>query len=60
VFYTISGNHFASAAAPLAFYAIAHRLTPPPLAAYARMTAAIAQKDPAQARQAALQALIGE
>lgn len=58
VFFAICGNRLAGALAPLAAMAIKHRAAPPPLAAYARMTAAIAQKDGVAARQAAFQAII--
>lgn len=56
--YHAAGNEMAAAAVHLAQWAIAHRATPIPLAAYRRMTAAIAQKQPSDARQAAIQALL--
>ncbi len=58
VFLAICGNRLAAAFAPVAAMAIKHRAAPPPLGAYARMTAAIAQKDGVAARQAAFHALI--
>ena len=54
------GNDLALASLPLVRIAIRYRSNLAPLAAYGKMTAAIAQKDPMGARQAALQALIGE
>lgn len=57
-FYTASGNRFADAALALTQHAVRLRETDMPLAAYARLTAAIAQKNGVEARQAALQALI--
>ena len=59
-FYGAAKNAFALAVLPLAVYSLAHNATPPPLDAYRRLTAAIAQKDGATARQAALQALLSE
>ena len=59
-FYGAAQNAFALAALPLAAYSLAHNATPPPLDAYRRLTAAIAQKDGATARQAALKALLSE
>jgi DNA-binding FadR family transcriptional regulator len=59
-FYGAAQNAFALAVLPLAAYSLAHNATPPPLDAYRRLTAAIAQKDGATARQAALQALLSE
>jgi len=59
-FYGAAQNAFALAALPLAAYSLAHNATPPPLDAYRRLTAAIAQKDGTTARQAALQALLSE
>jgi DNA-binding FadR family transcriptional regulator len=59
-FYGAAQNAFALAVLPLAVYSLAHNATPPPLDAYRRLTAAIAQKDGATARQAALQALLSE
>ncbi|MDG1007515.1 MAG: GntR family transcriptional regulator [Alphaproteobacteria bacterium] len=59
-FYGAAQNAFALAALPLAAYSVAHKATPPPLDAYRRLTAAIAQKDGATARQAALQALLSD
>lgn len=59
-FYSAADNQFAIAALPLAFYSISRRQTPPPLEAYRRLTAAIAQKDGAAARQAALQAILSD
>lgn len=56
--YSAAGNRLAVGFAGLAKAALALRQTPPPLLAYADMTAAIAQKDGARARQAALQALL--
>jgi len=57
-FYSAAGNDFAIAALPLAQFALKHRAAAPPLEAYRRLTAAIAQKDGVAARQAALQALL--
>ena len=57
-FYRAAGNDFAIAALPLAQFALKHRAAAPPLEAYRRLTAAIAQKDGVAARQAALQALL--
>ena len=57
-FYSAAGNDFAIAALPLAQFALKHRAAAPPLEAYRRLTAAIAQKDGAAARQAAVQALL--
>ena len=57
-FYRAAGNDFAIAALPLAGFAISRRAAAPPLEAYRRLTAAIAQKDGAAARQAAVQALL--
>ena len=59
-FYGAAKNAFALAVLPLAVYSLAHNATPPPLDAYRRLTAAIAQKDGATARQAARQALLSE
>jgi DNA-binding FadR family transcriptional regulator len=59
-FYGAAQNAFALAVLPLAAYSLAHNATTPPLDAYRRLTAAIAQKDGATARQAALQALLSE
>jgi DNA-binding FadR family transcriptional regulator len=59
-FYGAAQNAFALAALPLAAYSLAHNATPPPLDAYRRLTAAIAQKDGTTARQAALQALLSD
>lgn len=56
--YRAAGNEMAAAAVHLAQWAITHRTIPVPLAAYRRITAAIAQKQPSEARQAALQALL--
>ena len=50
-FYSAAGNNFAIAALPLAEFALKHRAAAPPLEAYRRLTAAIAQKDGAAARQ---------
>ncbi|CAI8227488.1 MAG: putative HTH-type transcriptional regulator [Alphaproteobacteria bacterium] len=57
-FYSAAGNDFAIAALPLAQFALKHRAAAPPLEAYQRLTAAIAQKDGVAARQAAVQALL--
>ncbi len=57
-FYRAAGNDFAIAALPLTAFALSHRATALPLEAYRRLTAAIAQKDGAGARQAALQAIL--
>ena len=57
-FYRAAANDFAIAALPLADFAVKQRKDTPPLDAYRRLTAAIAQKDGAAARQAALQALL--
>lgn len=57
-FYRAAGNDFAIAALPLAQFALMHRAAAPPLEAYRRLTAAIAQKDGVAARQAAVQALL--
>ena len=57
-FYSAAGNDFAIAALPLAQFALKHRAAAPPLEAYRRLTAAIAQKDGVAARQAAVQALL--
>ena len=57
-FYSAAGNDFAVAALPLAQFSLAHRDAMVPIEAYRRLTAAIAQKDRAAARQAALQALL--
>lgn len=57
-FYAMSGNLFAQAALPLSVVAIHHRDGTSPLAAYGRLTAAIAQKNGVAARQAALETLI--
>ena len=51
-FYSAAGNNFAIAALPLAQFALKHRAAAPPLEAYRRLTAAIAQKDALAARQA--------
>ena len=59
-FYAAAHNGFAIAALPLAAYALSHRQTTPPLDAYRRLTAAIAQKDGSLARQAALQAILSD
>lgn len=56
-FYAAAHNDFALAALPLARFALV-RATIAPLEAYRRLTAAIAQKDGALARQAALQAIL--
>ena len=58
VFFAMSGNAFAQAGLPLATMAVKYRKSPPPLAAYGRLTAAIAQKDGVAARQAAFETLI--
>lgn len=57
-FYAMSGNMFAQAALPLSVMTIKHREGAAPLAAYGRLTAAIAQKNGVAARQAALETLI--
>jgi GntR family galactonate operon transcriptional repressor len=57
-FYRAAANDFAVAALPLADFAVKQRSDTPPLDAYRRLTAAIAQKDGVAARQAALQALL--
>ena len=57
-FYHAAANDFAIAALPLADFGVKQRGGQPPLEAYRRLTAAIAQKDRAAARQAALQALL--
>lgn len=57
-FYAASGNRFADAALALTRHAIRLRQGDAPVAAYAQLTAAIAQKNGIEARQAALQALI--
>lgn len=57
-FYAMSGNPFAQAGLPMATMAVKHRKTAPPLTAYARLTAAIAQKDGVAARAAAFETLI--
>ena len=59
-FYAMSGNSFAQAALPMATMAIKHRASAAPLAAYGRLTAAIAQKDGVLARQCAFETLIEE
>tara|TARA_B100000925_G_scaffold184961_1_gene139741 strand:+ start:396 stop:1031 length:636 start_codon:yes stop_codon:yes gene_type:complete len=56
--YQAAANDFAIAALPLADFGVKQRSDQPPLEAYRRLTAAIAQKDRAAARQAALQALL--
>ena len=56
-FYAAARNDFALAALPLARFALT-RTTIAPLEAYRRLTAAIAQKNGALARQAALQAIL--
>jgi len=56
--YHAAANDFAVAALPLADFGVKQRGDQPPLEAYRRLTAAIAQKDRAGARQAALQALL--
>ena len=58
VFFAMSGNPFAQAGLPLARMAVKYRKSLPPLAAYGRLTAAIAQKDGVAARQAAFETLI--
>ena len=58
VFFAMSGNPFAQAGLPLATMAVQYRKSAPPLAAYGRLTAAIAQKDGVAARQAAFETLI--
>ena len=58
-FYAAARNDFALAALPLARFALAEA-TAPPLEAYRGLTAAIAQKDGALARQAALQAILAQ
>lgn len=58
--YRAANNEMAAAAVHLAQWAISHRATPIPLAAYRRMTASIAQKLPSEARQATLHALLNE
>lgn len=57
--YTASGNPMASGLIPLTRAAIKIRAGRPPLAAYARLTASIAQKDATAARAAIFQALLG-
>jgi GntR family galactonate operon transcriptional repressor len=57
--YAISGNSFAAYARHMAGWALAHRLTPPPLAGYGALTAAISQGESVAARQAAIKYLIG-
>lgn len=57
-FYNAAANQFAGAAFPLTAFALAQRQQAPPIDAYRRLTAAIAQKDGASARQAALHALL--
>lgn len=57
-FYRAAGNDFALAALPLADFALSCRTGDAPIDAYRRLTAAIAQKNGAAARQAALQAIL--
>ena len=57
-FYAAASNDFALSALPLTEFSLSHRDTAPPLDAYRRLTAAIAQKDGATARQAARQAVL--
>lgn len=56
--YAASGNQMARTLTPLADAALKIRAAPPPLPAYAQLTAAIAQKDSVGARQAALHILL--
>lgn len=57
-FYMATGNRFAAAALHLAVFCVQQRAHPIPLDAYRTLTAAIAQNDAAQARQAAYQILL--
>ncbi|MBT7641763.1 MAG: FadR family transcriptional regulator [Rhodobiaceae bacterium] len=57
--YDATDNDFAAYPQQLTGWSLRHRKTGAPLADYARVTAAIAQKDSATARQSALQALLG-
>ncbi len=56
--YAASGNDFARFSGHLAAWTVTHRATPTPFSAYTQLTAAIAQKDSATARQCAFQALL--
>ena len=57
-FYKIAANQLALAALPLTKFCLSKRATPPILTGYRALTAAIAQKDAASARQIALQNLL--
>ena len=57
--YDATGNDFAAYPRQLTGWSLRHRQAEAPLADYAKMTAAIAQKDAASARQSAFQALLG-
>lgn len=56
--YRAANNQFADAAVHLTAFTLRHRLSPPPMAVYRELTAAVAQKDSAGARQAAFQAIL--
>ncbi len=56
--YAAADNIFAAYPQHLARWSLRHRQSGPPLADYAQLTAAIAQKDAASARQIAFQALL--
>ena len=58
--YQLSGNQFGAYASHLACWAIAQRHTPPPLRAYAALTAAISQAASFEARQCAVDYLVQE
>ncbi len=57
-FYAATGNRFAASALHLAAFCISRRASNPPVAAYRQLTAAIAQKNAAEARQIAYQILL--
>ena len=58
--YKLSGNVFATGAAQLAFASLGNRpIEKTPLADYSALVAAISQNQPSQARQAAINALLG-
>jgi len=58
--YDISGNQFAPFASHLACWVIAQRQTPAPMHHYQALTAAIAQRASVEARQCAMNYLIGD
>ncbi len=57
-FYAAAGNRFAASALHLAAFCITRRPSPTPLDAYRALTAAIAQKNSAEARQISYQILL--